>query len=363
MDSLQVELVSYGIRLKHDIYSGHTVNHPDLTRKISSCWPPASWLDVNVGVAVSGGADSVALLRSLVQIKKASGGGGELISLHVNHHLRGPESDGEELWCEELCEKLDIPFAALQGDIAGRAQAEGDGIEAAARRERYALLTQAAERRGIRYIALAHTQNDQVETILFRLLRGTGLRGLAGMSRTRALTPTLTLIRPLLSCTRAEILAYLSDEQQAFCVDSSNTDCRFARNRLRNELLPILRSDYDENVDRAFLRLSEQANEVQAYIEAEAQKLLSASFSSQDGSSRLSLQTSALVNQPRILLLEALRIAWREAGLAEQAMTFDWWTKLAKLVHSPASNEVLNLPGNVQARIVDERLLIEWQRC
>ena len=93
-----------------------------------------------------------------------------------------------------------------------RAREEGDGIEAAARHERYALLTQAAERRGIRYLAFAHTQNDQVETILFRLLRGTGIRGLAGMSRARSLTPTLSLIRPMLACTRDEILAYLSEK-------------------------------------------------------------------------------------------------------------------------------------------------------
>ncbi|TWU23820.1 tRNA lysidine(34) synthetase TilS [Bythopirellula polymerisocia] len=342
------------------------MNPTALVQKIGSSWPPATWKDVNIGIALSGGADSVALLRSLEEIKQSNGGSGELFALHVNHHLRGEASDGEQHWCEELCRKLEIPFEALQGDVARRARKEGDGIEAAARHERYALLTQAAERCGIRYLAFAHTQNDQVETILFRLLRGTGIRGIAGMSRVRGLTPTLSLIRPMLSCTRNEILAYLSEREQSFCNDQSNTDSQFVRNRLRNELLPLLRSNYDEKVDRAILRLSEQALEIQSFLEAEARKLLSHSLrgspaDAQNGTTRLKLNIAALANRPEILIREALRIAWRESGLAEQEMNFDWWCKLADLVLSPASNRVLNLPGNVRAQVIENRLHLEWQ--
>ncbi|QEG35032.1 tRNA lysidine(34) synthetase TilS [Bythopirellula goksoeyrii] len=341
------------------------MNPPELAQKLTTLWPPANWLDVNVGIAVSGGADSVALLLSLVQIKKELGGDGNLAVFHVNHHLRGADSDLEQAWVEELCNKLGIPFEALQGDVAGRAETEGDGIEAAARQERYALLTQAAERHGARFLALAHTQNDQVETILFRLLRGTGLRGIGGINRSRVLTPTLTLIRPLLTCTREEILAYLSDREQSYCTDLSNEDCRFTRNRLRNELLPKLRCDYGLNIDQALLRLSEQASEVQSYIEAEARKLLTTSLdglktNAQAGSNSMKLKSSALVNHPPLLVREALRIAWREAGLAEQEMNFQWWCKLASLVQGDSSAAVLSLPGNVRAQSANDLLLLEW---
>ncbi len=339
----------------------------EFIRLIGTSWPPVNWQDVHVGIALSGGADSVALLRSLVQLKSNSKGSGELIAFHVNHHLRGAASDSEQLWCEQFCEKQNVPFYALQGDVTGRAKLEGDGLEAAARQERYALLTQAAEERGVRYLAFAHNRNDQVETILFRLLRGTGLRGLAGMSRTRALTPSLTLIRPLLFCTREEILTYLRELEQSFCTDQSNTDYQFVRNRIRHELLPLLRSQYSENIDQALLRLSEQANEAQLFLEAAASRILSQSrpggITTIGERNSLHLNLSAFQNQPPVVVRESLRMAWREAGLAEQEMNFDWWCRLANLVLGDASTEVLNLPEGVRAHSTHDELHLEWQHC
>ena len=216
---------------------------PTLPQKVSSCWPTPDWHGVHVGVALSGGADSVALLCSLqearaAQVRQGAHGDGKLFALHVNHHLRGTAADEDQVWCEQFSHERGVPFIGLHGDVAARASQEGDGIEAAAREERYALLTQAAEEQGIRYLAFGHTQNDQVETILFRILREWNCADDRRMRRSRSLTPAVTLIRPLLTCTRGEVLAYLAERGQPYRTDDSNDDFMYSRNQIRGELLP-----------------------------------------------------------------------------------------------------------------------------
>ncbi len=310
-------------------------------------------------MALSGGADSVALLRAMAEAKRKHGGKGELFALHFNHHLRGAESDGDERWCSELCRKLEISLQIFHGNVAARAATDGDGIEAAARQERYTLLTAAAEARGVRYLATAHTSDDQVETVLFRLLRGTGLRGLKGIAATRPLTRSLTVVRPLLNCTRSEVLAHLATLGQDFRTDSSNTDHGYTRNKIRGELLPLLRARYSPSVDESLLRLAEQADEASDFCESAARELLNSSMTTSDHNEVL-FNVAALRGQPDILIREALRIAWREANFPEQAMTHDWWCQLAGLAVDAASGKVLNLPGNVRASISGGQLGIQF---
>ena len=131
-----------------------------------------------------------------------------------------------------------------------------------------------AERLGARYVVTAHTADDQAETILHRILRGTGVAGLAGMRRARPLGPAATLIRPLLDVRRAEILAYLSELQQPFQDDASNSDLGFTRNRIRHELLPRLAADYNSDVVAALLRLGQTAHDAQQHIDAAVEELL-----------------------------------------------------------------------------------------
>ena len=179
----------------------------NLLEKYAGSAPPAMWCDVHVAVALSGGADSVALLRAMCELKRQYGGRGKVFALHVDHGLRGAESSADADWCEQLCGRLAIPVQVLTAAVIARATEDGDGIEAAARAERYRVLTEAAEALGARYLMLGHTRDDQVETVLFRILRGTGMRGLAGIAASRPLTDSLTMLRPLLNCSRGEILA------------------------------------------------------------------------------------------------------------------------------------------------------------
>jgi len=322
-------------------------------------WMPPSWNEINVAIALSGGADSMALLRVLQQLKKQLGGAGRLMAMHVNHQLRGAESADDAQWCRQQCEALAIPLEVLTCDTLQYATETGEGLEAAARAGRYQLLTDAAEQAGVRYLATAHTRDDQIETVLFRVLRGTGLRGLAGIPRTRSLTPTVTLVRPLLDCWRAMVTDYLSELGQAYRTDRSNVDTRFTRNRIRHELLPLLREQYNTDLDGALVRLARQAGESQQVVELQARRLLDAAECVAKPQA-LTLCWQVFAEQQHFLVCEALRIAWREAGLAEQAMTYEWWNRLAEMVLQPREGAVFNLPGNVRASIAGEQFLLEW---
>lgn len=301
----------------------------------------------------------MALLRAMLEIKGLDRGNGMIFALHVNHRLRGNESDEDATWCEQLCKSLEVPITVLMGNAAGRAEAEGDGIEAAARAERYEMLTQAAEGEGARYLATAHTRDDQVETVLLRMLRGSGLRGLSGVPRARVLSPVLTLVRPLLAVPRKLIEAYLADLRQSYRTDTSNLTSQFARNRVRNELLPLLRSEFNAEINEALVRLAEQAGAAQLVVEAQATALL-AGCSVQGSERQLALQLEPLRGEPQFVVCEALRLAWRNSRLPEQAMTYQWWQRVAQLAQESAQGASLNLPGNVRASTADGRLTLQW---
>ena len=189
------------------------------------------------GVAVSGGADSVALLHLLKRLTAEYKT--ELVVLHVNHHLRGAESDGDENFVRSLAESLDLPFFVRQSYVGESNQ------EAEARQARREFFENCRKTHGLGRIALGHTRSDQAETVIHRFLRGSGLRGLAAM---RFVTEE-GFIRPLLSTSREEARVWASQEGLRWREDSSNADLRFVRNRLRLQTIPTLARDYNENLE------------------------------------------------------------------------------------------------------------------
>ena len=185
-------------------------------------------------VAVSGGADSVALAWLLADLAER----GVIVLAgvgHLNHQLRGAEADADEAFVAALAVRLRVPCKSARVDVAALAAARGESIEAAARRARYAWLAEAAEALGATHIATGHTLDDQAETVLLRLLRGAGTRGLSGIRATRG-----AVIRPLLDSRREDVRAYLSARGEAFREDASNQDTSIPRNRIRHELLPVI---------------------------------------------------------------------------------------------------------------------------
>lgn len=184
-------------------------------------------------VAVSGGPDSVALLRSLHAL--SSRWRLSLTVIHCDYGLRGAESDGDAGFVRELCERLALPFI-LRRMESRRAPGMSSSLQARAREARYRLFCDLAQDLKFDRVALGHTADDQAETLLLRLLRGSGLRGMTGMSPVR----DGFFVRPLLQLTRREILDYLDERGQAFRTDSSNAKDLYLRNRVRREVVPVL---------------------------------------------------------------------------------------------------------------------------
>ncbi len=243
-----------------------------------------------VVVGVSGGADSVCLLHILAKSRQRLG-----IRLHVahlNHQIRGVESQADSEFVSDLAGSLGIPVTIDSQDVAAYRTERKSSLEEAARELRYAFFARVAKEVGARRIAVGHTRDDQVETILMHIIRGTGVAGLSGLapcsplvhdsrgmslpvqasSAAKAQRSSISVIRPLLDITRQETADYCQEHQLNPHVDSTNLLPSFFRNRLRLHLLPMLRQ-YNPNIDQALLRLADIANEDNAFIEQQASGL------------------------------------------------------------------------------------------
>lgn len=242
-------------------------------------------------------------------------------------------------------------------NVAELAAAEGDGVEAAARKLRYGCFEEMAEACGARYVATAHTADDQAETILHRIVRGTGIAGLAGIPRVRRLTPALTLIRPLLDVRRSEVIDYLDSIRQPYREDRTNRDTRFTRNRIRHDLLPKLAAEYHGKVTEALLRLGQMAGEAQAVIGRQVDELTSAAVDCSEGGA-LRFDSTLLADQPRYLVREVIVAAWRENGWPRRAMGYAQWDRLADLLIAGVASPAETLPGGIVARHDGERLVL-----
>ena len=319
--------------------------HP-LELKLAEAWPPSDWADVTVVVAVSGGCDSVALLRALGAI--ASAGEGRLCVAHLNHQLRH-EADEDERFVVDLCHRLEVACEVGRVAVERWAAASGDGLEAAARRARYDFLEQTAGRRGARFVVTAHTADDQAETVLHRIVRGTGIRGLSGMARVRPLGHA-TLLRPLLGIRRAELQTYLDAIDQPYRHDSSNSDVRFTRNRIRHETMPRLRENYNAGVTEALLRLGVLAGEVQGVIDGLVEDLFARSVTI-EGPGAARLELTGLADQPHYLVRELLMMLWRRQGWPLQAMGRRKWDELIAMAIEAAPPPQRVFPGEVVAMV------------
>ena len=234
-----------------------------------------------VGVAVSAGADSVALLRLLLEARAALG----IVTavIHVHHGIRGPEADQDQKFVAELAAQHGLEFFCSAVDTPGYARRHKLSLEAAGRALRYQFFRQLLREGKLTRVATAHTLDDQAETVLLRLLRGAWTRGLAGIypvlqedsRRPRGdEIPSRAIIRPLLSFPREALREYLRALGQVWREDASNRDTSFARNRVRHELLPMLRREFNPAVERTLGEMAELAREEEDYWASRLEKLM-----------------------------------------------------------------------------------------
>jgi tRNA(Ile)-lysidine synthase len=289
-------------------------------------------------VAFSGGPDSVALLDALNNLAPSLGH--RLVAAHLDHRLR-PESADDRGFCAAFCAARGVPLVTGTADVAGRARREGKGLEAAARAERRGFLRQVLEQHGGSFVVLGHTRDDQAETFLLRLLRGAGRSGLSAMRPRSA-----RLLRPLLEVSRAEVLEHLRLRGLAFRDDASNRDHRFARNRVRHELLPYLEAHFNPRLRETLARSARLVAEEARFLERTASRRAKVGI---DGDASV-LPVADLVRLPdalaRVALREGLRRGGGLRGISERHVE-----RLLRLARSGrASGRRLSLPGGREAR-------------
>ena len=234
-------------------------------------------------VAISGGPDSTCLLHLLVGLRKKLGI--ELHVAHLDHRLRGAESEADADYVERLANSLDIPLTMEKADVKAYQRKKRLSLEEAAREVRYRFLTETAGAVGADCIATGHTLDDQVETILMHLIRGTGTRGLIGLkpgSQWLLNGKSITIVRPLLEISRRETDDYCKHHRLNPCLDTSNLSLSPLRNRIRQQLLPLLRS-YNPNVAEALLRTAAIAADEIDFLDAEVDRMLPAVVGEQTG--------------------------------------------------------------------------------
>ena len=301
-------------------------------------WATQTWKDVSILVAVSGGPDSVALLRSICALAEQDGQG-RIDAAHFNHGWRKEASDLDEAFVRSLCQELQTRCHF------GRAP-DLQQKEEVARRQRYDFLQRIAEENGHRYLVVAHTADDQAETVLHRILRGTGLRGLSGIPARRRLSEAVTLVRPLLWAHRRDVIEYLQRIGQAFQEDSSNEDVSFTRNRIRHELLPHLAQHYNASVADALLHLSSLAGECCDEVSRLVEEKLDECVISRNKES-IEVDRNVFLSCSSFLQREIFVELWREQNWPAQSMSFEHWHQMVEAV---ATGATITMPGGVRLK-------------
>lgn len=316
-----------------------------LIQKILTIIPPQKWEGHAMLLGVSGGADSVAMLRLIHQFAQEISHH-RIYVCHANHQLRGEESDGDEHFVRVLCKQLNLPLEVKKLPIENSGS---DGLEAQLRNLRYQMFKELAGQLGARYVMTAHNADDQAETILFRILRGTGIAGLAGIPPNRPLSEGVSMIRPLLNIRREEITHYLTSIGQPYRDDSSNQTTLFTRNKIRNQLIPMLQKDFECNVIDRLTPLAHQARQQQQLLDELAGPIMLTAVRFSADSFIVDRQMT--VCQPTIVVRHLLVLAWKKMKWPLQAMTFEKWNELAtrlQQVNKKGQPSRFMLPGKIE---------------
>lgn len=306
-------------------------------------WPLDAWRASRLLIAVSGGPDSVALLRALMALRPDNQS--RLFLAHFDHAVRAEESRRDRNFCLQLSQQMGV------APVIGKQMATPPvHSEASLRELRYQFLQQAARACRADFVLTGHTADDQAETVLLNLLRGGGLAGLSGIPFQRPLGE-LQLVRPLLGCSRSAVLSYLKSIDQPWCLDSSNLSRRYSRNRLRRRLLPWLERQVHPGARGALQRTADLAEQWQACL-----LTLGAAWLD-DAASLTDSQLRIVCHAPSPSSLWPVRqaglvLAWQRLGWPRRAMTQRHWESLRQLLESPPQSRsptrLFHLPGSLE---------------
>jgi tRNA(Ile)-lysidine synthase len=334
--------------------------------------------NARVLVALSGGPDSVALLLCLEELAKKRDLNFKLVAAHLNHGIRGAEADADERFCMALCKRKKIALVAARADAPEISQSLSRSLEETARIVRRSFLAATARRLGAACVAVAHHADDRIETVLYRLCRGTGLAGLRGIGWTgplqledepdvsdaiewlEALPPeapadpaasAALVVRPMLGCTRPEVLEYLKQKRQKYCTDQTNFDNDIPRNAIRNQVLPVLAGKVHPGARQALWRLAEEAD-ILAAKRAWRREWLQA-FAQAGNHGSIELPVPTLGSPPEVVelsdALDVLKTLWR---LKDASFTHRHAQALRRLFNTESGPKKIDLPSGLVAERV-----------
>jgi tRNA(Ile)-lysidine synthase len=308
-------------------------------------------------VGVSGGPDSALLLHALRALGERADLRWRLHAAHFHHGLRGAEADADAQFVSDLADQLGIPFHTERADIRAEVERGGGSTEEVARNARYDFLERVALRTGSERVAVAHHADDNAETVLHRICRGTGLRGLVGIRDVRPIQPDshVLVVRPLLGQRRATIEALCAARQLVLRIDSTNRSPEFTRGRIRHSIMPLLAEQLNPNVAEALLRLAEHARMLGSYLEDAAARTFDSLVVTQR-SEQIVLNTRALLGKQRIIQAEVVRRAVSLVLGREQDLGFAHVESILRLAEDPGSRKEVHVPGPVVVRKLYDRL-------
>jgi len=335
---------------------------PDRLSAASQALLPVSvWSKHRVLVAVSGGADSVALFRTISGLRNElapSAIAPEVV--HVNHGIREGSAERDADFVRELAKTFDAKFhlKTISWDTDNATEATSENT---LRELRYDAILEVAREIGARYVFTGHHQGDQVETILFRIFRGTGLTGLTGIPAVRVVDETVSLVRPLLEVDRETILSALAAWDQDFCHDESNDGDGYSRNFLRNTLLPQARSYFGPHVDQSILRLAGHASDSIQLEQARVKDFFDGhrvEFNVANNKRQTVFSRNDFRGISPMLVRAILIETWRKNDWPLGAMTSVRWHELSALILQEDQCRVLNLPSDLRLEVDSTQVLV-----
>lgn len=299
-------------------------------------------------VGFSGGADSTALLNMLVTYGKENGA--TIYAAHVNHGIRGKEADRDEEFCKTVAQSLGVEIFSTRIDVPALSERSGESIETAARRARYDFFDRIMKEHGIPLLATAHNANDNLETMIFNMARGTALGGMCGIPQTR-LCAYGTVIRPILQLSRADILEFCRQESLEYVTDSTNTDTDYTRNKIRAQMIPLL-CEINSGAIENSARLAQTLRADALCLESMKDMFLEGFL---DGNS---IELEKINGSPDAIVNRALCSVYRDVsngGTLESSHI----EALRKLSRTAVPHSSASLPNGFRATVEDGRLVFE----
>ncbi len=298
-------------------------------------------------LAVSGGADSTALLYAMQSLSSENIFGAELLCAHINHQLRGAQADLDEDFVIAQAARLKLAITTRRVDVLDFAGSNKLSIETAARELRIKNLIEIARANNCDYVTTAHQKNDNAETVLQRLTRGTGSRGLGGIWPMRVFADEFKFVRPLLCVRRDEIIEYLEQRNLKWRDDHTNADCAYRRNYIRHRLLPALQQDCNGSLVEQLSELSESARRFYKLICGRADEVWPKVADC--AAEKVTLDLKILLTQPKPVMVELVRKSLTVLGCGERNLTQHHYERILQLAEQNVSGRKIDLPGEFVA--------------